>query len=311
MKARTGCFECVLDDVLGGARLETDSPALRERVRSEVLAYMNDTFALDREPSEFITGVHRILKRVLGREMPFRALRDKCNTIGVALVARIERDTDDLPDRERFQQRLRWAIAGNELDFRTVGAGYEMSETEIHARLSDSVARPLAVDQTDRIYTLLRGAGHVLYIPDNVGELAFDRLFIREIRRSCRSITVPLRGGPITSDAVLADGDTCGIPAVADRVILAGPDTLGISWREMSVELREEIAAADVVVGKGQANYYVLTEHRAAIPGQVVSLLRTKCDIVSGEFGLTGKVSVATVLERVTGAASSGPGAPR
>ena len=297
MKAHTGCFQCVLDDVVGAIKLESDDPAVREQVRSACLDYLNGNFALDREPSEFITQVHRILKRVLSRDMPFRNLRDKCNAIGVSLSNRVESETEPLPDRQRFQMRLRWAIAGNELDFRTVGAGYEMTEDEIHARLAESVARPLAVDRTDEIYAIARSAGDVLYIPDNVGELAFDRLLVREIRRTCRRITVPLRGGPITSDAIVADGDTCGIPAVADRVILAGPDTLGISWREMSGELRAAIGEADLVVGKGQANYYVLSEHKAGVPGRIVSLLRTKCDIVSAEFGLKGKVSVATVLK--------------
>ncbi len=297
MRARTGCFECVLDDVIGGAKLETDSLELRERVRAAVLDYLNGRFDLEREPSEFITGVHRILKQILKRDMPFKALRDKCNEIGVSLSKRIEQETDSLPANERFRLRLRWAIAGNELDFRTVGAGYEMTEADIHARLSESVAKPLAVDRVDEIREICGKAKDLLYIPDNVGELAFDRLMILELRSRGPRVTVPLRGGPITSDAVVADGETCGIPAVASRVIVAGPDTLGISWREMSRDLREAIARADVVIGKGQANYYVLTEHKDEIPGRVVSLLRTKCDYVSGEFGLKGKVNVATVLK--------------
>lgn len=286
-----------MDDVIGAARLEADDPAVREKVRQACLDYMSGKFDLEREPSEFITGVHRILKRILSKDMPFQALREKCNAIGVALSRRVEKETESLPARDRFQLRLRWAIAGNELDFRTVGAGYEMTEEEIHARLADSVARPLAVDRTDDIFAICGAAKDVLYVPDNVGELAFDRLLVAEIRRGGARVTVPLRGGPITSDAVVTDGDACGIPAAADRVIVAGPDTLGISWREMSADLRAAIAAADVVVGKGQANYYVLSEHKAEIPGRVISLLRTKCDYVSGEFGLKGKVSVATVLK--------------
>lgn len=297
MRARTGCFECVLDDVIGAAKLEADSPEDRERVRVAVLDYLNGRFDLEREPSEFITGVHRILKQVLNRDMPFKALRDKCNEIGVSLSRRVEAETEKLPDAERFRLRLRWAIAGNELDFRTVGAGYDMTEADIHARLSDSVAKPLAVDRVDEIRDICRGAKDLLYVPDNVGELAFDRVLVKEIRSFGARVTVPLRGGPITSDAVVADGDTCGIPEVANRIIVAGPDTLGISWTEMSRDLREAIAGADVVIGKGQANYYVLTEHKDEIPGRVVSLLRTKCDYVSGEFGLKGKVSVATVLK--------------
>ncbi|MEK7469777.1 MAG: ARMT1-like domain-containing protein [Planctomycetota bacterium] len=297
MRARTGCFECVLDDVIGAAKLEASSQEDRERVRVAVLDYLNGRFDLEREPSEFITGVHRILKQVLGRDMPFKALRDKCNEIGVSLSRRVEAETEKLPDAERFRLRLRWAIAGNELDFRTVGAGYDMTEADIHARLSDSVARPLAVDCVSEIRTICSRAKDLLYVPDNVGELAFDRVLVKEIRSLGARVTVPLRGGPITSDAVVADGDTCGIPEVADRVIVAGPDTLGISWTEMSRDLREAIASADVVIGKGQANYYVLTEHKSEIPGRVVSLLRTKCDYVSGEFGLKGKVSIATILK--------------
>ncbi|MCK4240511.1 MAG: DUF89 family protein, partial [Candidatus Atribacteria bacterium] len=55
----------------------------------------------------------------------------------------------------------------------------------------------------------------------------------------------------------------------ASEIILAGPDTLGISLNEMSDQLKRELQNADLVIAKGQANYYALTEYRPKVPGKI------------------------------------------
>ncbi|GAH29734.1 unnamed protein product, partial [marine sediment metagenome] len=49
-------------------------------------------------------------------------------------------------------------------------------------------------------------------------------------RRYGSSVTSVLRGGPITSDATMEDGEEVGLQEAASEIILAGPDTLGISF---------------------------------------------------------------------------------
>ncbi len=160
-----------------------------------------------------------------------------------------------------------------------------------------SIAREwLMMDHTGRIYDAVRGAERLLYIHDNVGEIALDRLLIGEILRMGPRIAVSaLKGGPITGDATVEDGVHVGLDRVSTRIISSGPDTLGVSWEEMSSALRKELKEADLIVSKGQANFYVLSEHRAEIGCPIVYLLRTKCSPVSLLFGSDRQGGVAAL----------------
>lgn len=291
------CLTCILDDLQGAlGLLEIDEPT-RGRVVSRALRYLAEEFQRPLVPSTFITAVHRILKEETGLRVPFQALREACNRVGRTLAGRVREETAGLPERERFRARVEWAIAANHLDFRTVGAGYGFREDEIYGMLREKLALGLHVDEVERIYALAQAAASVVYVPDNVGELAFDLLVIECLRTGGRRVTLPLRGGPITSDATLEDGAWMEVERHVDRVIRAGPDTLGISWDEASPELREALAEADLVLTKGQANYYVLSEYADRLPGAVACLLTTKCRLVSSRFGWTERINVACVLQ--------------
>jgi uncharacterized protein with ATP-grasp and redox domains len=164
--------------------------------------------------------------------------------------------------------------------------------------LQGYVDRGLARDDLDALWQRVEQRPAVLYVHDNVGEIALDALLIRELRRLGCHVTSALRGGPITSDATLEDGRMVGLDREADRLILAGPDTLGISWEEASPELREAMASAGLILAKGQANYYVFSEHRQAIPGDVFCLFTIKCQPVADVLGVQPRQAVAIFLER-------------
>src|SRR5206468_10877162 len=96
------------------------------------------------------------------------------------------------------------------------------------------------------------GARQILFIHDNVGEVAFDKELIRELRRLAPAAHVvsALRGGVMTSDATLDDGAAVGLAEVSD-IIASGPDTLGIQFTEMTDVMRAAIADPDLVIAKG------------------------------------------------------------
>ncbi|MEN8149277.1 MAG: ARMT1-like domain-containing protein [Planctomycetota bacterium] len=296
MRREKDCLPCVLDDLHGAIDLLGLEPGARREVLDSANRFLDETWPQDREPSFYITGVHRILKRITGIEMPFRELREACNRVGGEIAAGLEPEIAALPPDERFRMLCLWAVAGNHLDFRTVGTGYGFGAEEIRGMLEEKVAEGFAIDDVERIRGILEGAGEILYVPDNVGEIAFDRLLVLHLRERGSRVTVPYRGGPITSDAMLCDFEAVGLDTAADRVIRAGPDTLGVDFGEMTDEMRAAVDSADAILTKGQANFYVFHEHRDGIPGPICSLLTTKCDIVSNELGREGKINVATVL---------------
>ncbi len=297
MKAVPACLACILGDVYAAAGQVARSEGEALRVARDAMMFLAREFGLERVPSHYITEVHRILKRDTGVAVPFAESRRQLNEIGLQIAGRIWAEAERREGLARFRFLAAWALAGNSLDSRTVGIGYGFDPERTLQHLQGYVDRGLARDDLDRLHAGVQARPRVLYIHDNVGEIALDALLIRELQRLGCHVTSALRGGPITSDATLDDGKMVGLEREVDRVILAGPDTLGISWEEASPELREALAGADLTIAKGQANYYVFSEHRAKVPGQVFCLFTIKCQPVADVLGVQPRQALAIFLE--------------
>jgi len=296
MRTQPECLECFLNDIRSAIDLLVMDEDERLKILRHCLRLLAQEFGYKKVPSFYITELHRLLKREAGISLPFAESRRRTNEVGVAIAERIREEAQGLSGLERFRFLASWALAANSLDSRTAGTGYRFRPDDAHAHLASYLAMGIAVDQLDRLYEVARAGPKVLYIHDNVGEIALDKALIQELKALGCPVTSTVRGGPITSDATIEDARIVGLQGASDKIILAGPDTLGISWEEASSELRADLQRAELIIAKGQANYYVLSEHRKEIPGRVFCLFTTKCEPVSRNFGLTGKRMVATFL---------------
>lgn len=299
MKTVPACLTCILGDVYAAAQQVAKDETQALAVAKDCLAYLADDFGLERVPSHYITAVHRLLKRDTGVAVPFAESRRQLNAIGLQVAAQIWNEAERREGLERFRFLATWALAGNSLDSRTVGIGYGFDPERTLQHLQGYVDRGVARDHLDRLWQRVQARPRTLYIHDNVGEIALDALLIRELRGCGCHVTSALRGGPITSDATVEDGRMVGLDREADAVILAGPDTLGISWEEASPALRAAIASAELIIAKGQANYYVFSEHRRDISGDVFCLFTIKCQPVADVVGVQPRQAVAIFLEQV------------
>ncbi len=298
MLTQLTCSSCIIDDLRGALDTCVPDEALRLAILREAMAWLGDEFDTCRIPSYYITRVHRLLKERAGLEMPFRELRERCNEAGVAIRERVARQLATVADdAQRMRLLVLWAIAGNHLDFRTVGTGYDLSTDDIATQLAAIVSEGLAIDDTPELLAYARQGPRTLYLADNVGEIALDTLLVRELQRYGCAVTVAVKGGPITSDAVLADAHAVGMDALAP-LILSGPDTLGVPLDEMSAALRAELQRAGLVISKGQANYYACSELVREYPAAFFCLLRLKCSVAARSLGLTHpRANVAARLE--------------
>ncbi len=291
------CRGCIIDDLEGALKLLDVSGEIAREVLANVHSFMDAEFNFSRAPSYYITAVHRELKRATGLDVPFADLRHACNDVGKILSERLRNRLSSLPTKEGFRSAVEWAVAANHLDFRTVGTGYGFEADEIEGMLKGKLEQGFPIDEFESFYELSQKAKDVLYIPDNVGELAFDNIVLDYLRDfGCRT-TVPYRGGAITSDATLDDFEVLNTAAHAHKIILAGPDTLGISLEEATPELTAALQSADLIITKGQANFYAMHAAQSSLPGRIVCLFTSKCDVVSKLFGLTGKVNIIKVLK--------------
>ena len=179
MIAEMDCIPCILDDVRGALELLTDNKSIRHQVMQESLEFLAQNVDLEKEPSVYITEVHRILKRVCGVEVPFAERRRLCNDLGIELGEKLKARIHRLEAFDRFSLLARWSIAANALDFRTVGTGYDFDIDEMERSLHD-LANVLDIDQLPQIYERVRAASRILFVHDNVGEIALDKLLIED-----------------------------------------------------------------------------------------------------------------------------------
>lgn len=298
MRTSTPCKECILGDVREAALLLSGSETWAEAFAEEARNLLEWHKLAGRLPSQAITQVHRLLKTKAGMDVPFKERREHTNRVGMEVAQRVKARVKPLSPREKFTALSRWAIAGNALDFRTAGAGYRFDIEDVEAKLKAVWERGLAWDESQELWQILSSAKRVLYLLDNVGEIALDKLFIEECLKPGRTLVAAVRGGAITSDVVLADALQVGLDRVADRIVSSGSDTLGLQWEETAPELLEEIQGADLVIAKGQANYYLFSdpEYRRRTTGRVACLFTSKCDLVAGLFGLEGKVNILKMV---------------
>ncbi len=136
----------------------------------------------------------------------------------------------------------------------------------------------------------------MLYLTDNAGEIAFDRLVVDELKDFGCRVTVAVKGGPSLNDALMEDAETVGMAETADGVITTGTDAVGISLSESSEEFVEAYEGADVILAKGMANWETLTEYRAPCP--TLFLLRTKCEPVAEAVGAPLRRNIAKLVPK-------------
>ena len=121
-------------------------------------------------------------------------------------------------------------------------------------------------------------ARSILYLADNAGEIAFDRLLIEQL--TPKRITLAVRGAAVINDATLADAHAVGVDEVVE-VIDNGSDAPGTILDDCSPDFRRRFADADVIIAKGQANY----ETKSEAGPRVFCLLQIKCLVIARDLG--------------------------
>lgn len=146
---------------------------------------------------------------------------------------------------------LQFSILGNYIDFSALA-------DEVDFDVLDSMLEKALEMELDRqVYAALLAdcaAGkQLLYLTDNAGEIGFDRLLAEELHRQYPNlaITFCVRGGPALNDATREDAELVGIPF---PIIDNGTRISGTELPFVRQELKDAIAAADVVIAKGQGN---------------------------------------------------------
>lgn len=146
---------------------------------------------------------------------------------------------------------LQVSILGNYLDFSALGKSVSFETLE--EMLAKSFEMELDMACYEKLCADMEKGRRLLYLTDNAGEIAFDRIFAQQIARKYPhlQITFCVRGGPVLNDATREDAAAVGVPF---PVIDSGNRICGTELRCLGAEAREAFEKADVIIAKGMGN---------------------------------------------------------
>jgi len=289
MRMSPECIPCLLRRVLFEAE-ETDGSKSVEAVRNAA-EMLGELFGEDVCSATVATHVHRKTYEILGTDDPYKELKMESNEIALELYPSAERlvKSSKNPLRDAFL----CAVVGNVLDF-GIGTGYDHPE-KLKKEFKNLLSEGLGHDDTPKIRALLKKSDNVVYLGDNCGEIVLDRLALKELRKFDIDLTFVIKEEPILTDATKKDIAGLGIEKLVDRIVEAPGFAVGIDPGSLKGPFGKMLRSADLVIGKGMANFESLSETDIA---PIAYLLRTKCDPVASAMGLKKDINAVKLFER-------------
>jgi len=272
MKTSLDCIPCFLRQALDVARLSTADASVHESILRDVLQWAGG-INLDQPPPLLAQRIHRRLRELTGMEDPYRAAKNRHNAMALKMLPRLRAEIASASDPLIMAVRL--SIAGNIID---MGVNGGFTETDLRRSLDEALTEPFSGD-TDGFHRSVAQAANILYLADNAGEIAFDRLLIEQL--PAENVTVAVRGAPVINDATMADALALGLQEIAE-VIDNGSDAPGTVLADCSREFNRHFDEADLILAKGQGNFETLSDENR----NIYFLLKAKCPVIASHIGL-------------------------
>ena len=243
------------------------NPAIHEQILREVLQWV-EGMDLNQSPPAMAQRIHRRLRQITGISDPYLTAKIRQNRLALKLLPELRAEIQS--SGSPLVTAARMAIAGNMID---MGVNGSVKDADVYQAMRQALSDPFFGEQ-DRFCQAVGAAQSILYLADNAGEIAFDRLLIEQI--SPARVTLAVRGAPVINDATLADAQAVGLDEIVE-VIDNGSDAPGTLLEDCSQAFRRRFAQADLVIAKGQGNYESLSHQ----PGNLFFLFKVKCQIAA------------------------------
>jgi uncharacterized protein with ATP-grasp and redox domains len=270
MKTYLDCIPCVLRQALEAARLVSDDTQFHTQVMRKVLSWAVE-MDLNQSPPHMAQRIHRLVKQMTGNDDPYKEAKQQLNALALEMLPdlreKIEKSSHPLMTATRL------AIAGNVIDLGVKGG---MGSQEIYQAIDVALQEPLFGD-VDAYQDEIAQANTILYLADNAGEIAFDRLLIEQLLP--KHITLVTRSIPVINDATLEDAKAVGLDQLVE-VIGNGSDAPGTILEDCSPDFCERFSQADLILSKGQGNFETLSDVQA----NILFLFKAKCAVIQAHI---------------------------
>jgi len=288
MKVQPECVPCLLKRVLYETKLVDESKAYKTLKAA--------TGILDRDFSEHInsaklaTKIHGEAYKILESKDVYEGMKNRSNSVAKKILPHAQELIS--ASKDSLKSSILCSIVGNVLDF---GVDSPIREPEeILSKFDILYNEGLGHDDTDKIEKMLAKGSNVLYFTDNAGEIVFDSLLIKELKKFDIHLTLVAKGEPILMDATVKDVKDLGLDNLVDEVETTNAFAVGVDFTKTTSNLKNKLEESDLIISKGMANWESFSDENYH---PIAYLLRVKCNPVARGLGVEKEMNVAKLYE--------------
>lgn len=292
MKIQPECVPCLLKRILFESELTSADTHRRTQALQTACKMLSELYDTNECSATIATKVHKAVYETLQNKDPYLSLKQTSNMVAKSLVPKVETLIQDSKDPLRTSMVC--AIIGNIMDFGIDGSS-------VHPQMLEEVfdtlyAEGLGYDEYPKLRQLLKAARHLVFFADNCGEIVFDKILCRELKRFNPSLNIILvvKGEPVLSDATRDDVDALHFNEVVDAIHTTGCFAVGVNFKKLPREVTTALAQADLILCKGMANYESFSETTYK---PIAYLVRTKCKTIADSMNLPLDISAIKIYE--------------
>jgi uncharacterized protein with ATP-grasp and redox domains len=257
MKLSAECIPCLLRRA--AYEVELCAPGRAMEALRECSSVIAEKASERISSAEFASAIHQCAYAAIGKDDPYSDLKKRSNEVALSMLPVAERFV--MKSKNPLITAMRISIIGNLLDFGIEGS--IGSPEGLKKTFKDLMKEPLGSDDSGKIERMIRKSKKIVFLADNCGEIVFDKILLREIRRNWNGrIVLVIKGKPILTDVTKKDMRGLGIERLVDEILETEDVAVGINfWKQgMNSEIAGRLREADLIISKGMANFEALSE---------------------------------------------------
>ncbi len=270
------CIHCVIDKFARDYPKDTPYEQRIEFIK-RVLGIIKDTPITSSAP-EIVERINLLSVSMFGEQKDYSHIKEHFNN----LILSMEEDIYNriCKSENPLLQAVRYSMTGNYIDF---GAMDSVCEDKLHSMIDASPDIQIDKDEFGIFEKELSNAKAVVLLADNCGEIVFDKLLIRTIKRLYPHLKtdVIVRGLPVLNDITAEDAEAVGIDSFSE-IYSNGTGVAGTIISRMPLDTKQIFESADVIISKGQGNFETLRY----CGRNVYYIFMCKCRMFADRFGV-------------------------
>jgi len=195
-------------------------------------------------PSELGALRERIIKLETGNNDIYKHEKKVSNDVALKILPNLENELSKLNDEiSKFRRSCFYSAVANNIEFDI--PEHLFSINDLIKFFNEGKA---GIDESEKIYEVVKSSRKVSLFVDNAGEVVIDKLLAQQIKSLGSKLIVAVKAYPVMNDATIKDLEYAGLTKVSDKTLIVKLNCIGFSLSKLPLKIKKELLSSDLII---------------------------------------------------------------